>query len=199
MEKHELRAITLGSELRVSGDGSSLSGYAARFDSEADLGDFVENIDPHAFDETLGDNDDIVMLQNHDPNFVLGRTKSNTLTLGTDHNGLLFRCDLSSRSPIAQSVAESVRRGDISGCSFGFLARKDAWNGNRRTLLNVRLFDVSAAVFPAYGSTSILARSFRAQSLNAKNFGTYKLPAPVPVSEEERERMELRFRLAKLL
>ena len=199
MEKHEIRTLVSNRELRASPDGSLITGYAARFGAIADLGDFTEDIDVHAFDQTLADNDDVICCQNHNVDFLLGRRSSNTLSLKADSDGLQFACQVSRTSPIAQSVVESIRRGDIQGCSFAFLARQDRWEKSRRTLLNVRLFDVSVAAEPAYSGTSCTARSLRAIRYDAKSYGVYKLVAPAPPSEEEAEAMRIRVGLAKLL
>ena len=67
-------------------------------------------------------------------------------------------------------MLESIKRGDITGMSFGFATISDTWdevNGVPiRTLTEVRLYDVSPVTFPAYQATDVAVRSlneFRAK------------------------------------
>lgn len=169
-QKRELR-IVANSELRTADDGK-LTGYAAVFNSlSEDLGGFRERILPGAFLRTIKTGD-VRMLINHDPNRVLGRNTSGSLTLVEDGKGLKFICSLPNIS-YANDVCESIRRGDISQCSFGFQAREDRWNGDRtrRDLVDVDLFDVSAVTYPAYTDTVVQARSLR--SLGFESVGSY--------------------------
>ena len=56
-----------------------------------------------------------------------------------------------------------MRRGDVNQMSFGFNTIRDKWEqiGDQvvRTLLEVRLFDVSPVTYPAYPQTSAQVRS----------------------------------------
>lgn len=147
-------------ELRFADDDAPvIRGYAAVFDSlSQDLGGFVERIAPGAFDATLGA--DVRALFNHDPNQVLGRTKSGTLRMSVDARGLAVEI---TPPASAAPVIEAMRRGDIDGMSFGFRTKKDKWNKMDgkwvRTLLDVDLFDVSVVSFPAYPETEVALRS----------------------------------------
>jgi hypothetical protein len=70
-----------------------------------------------------------------------------------------------------KDLFESIRRGDISECSFAFKA-SDAgqrWEQRKdksgklctvRTLTDVDLMDASCVTYPAYNQTSVSARSF---------------------------------------
>ena len=154
-------------ELRVqtSPDGSrSISGYAIRFNEpSSDLGGFTEIVAPGAVTESLKNNPDVLCLRDHDTSILLGRTKAGTLTLTEDAMGLRFVCKLPSTSQ-ASDLAESIERGDLDGVSFGFVTVKDAWTSDGagnviRTLLTVRLLEVSPCSFPAYPTTSVSVRS----------------------------------------
>lgn len=147
-------------EVRSDGAGGALAGYAAVFNQwSEDLQGFRERILPGAFTRCLASNPDVHALFNHDSNLILGRTKSGTLKLAQDHIGLRFECILSN-SPVAQSVREAVRRGDVDQCSFGFTCQEDRWPApDRRELLDVDLYDVSPVTFAAYPQTSLTARS----------------------------------------
>ena len=53
-----------------------------------------------------------------------------------------------------------AERGDLGGMSFGFNARDESIDGNRRELRAVDLFEISVvAAFPAYDGTVINARA----------------------------------------
>lgn len=163
-------------EIRVEGeDAPTIEGYAALFNSMSeDLGGFREVIAPGAFSATLGE--DVRALWNHDENIVLGRTRAGTLTIAEDERGL--RAVI---SPPASAAAylESMRRGDVDQMSFGFRTEDDKWemrNGEPvRTLLKVRLFDVSVVTYPAYPETSAAVRSLTAfRKAEAPDFTTVR-------------------------
>lgn len=142
---------------------AQLVGHAAVFNSlSVDLGMFREQVDPEAFDRSLADGDDVRALWNHDPGLVLGRTASGTLTLGTDERGLTFQVTPPD-TVWARDLLVSVERGDVSQASFGFLMRKDTWDEESgplpiRTLLDVKLLDVSPVTYPAYAATDTVAQ-----------------------------------------
>lgn len=84
MMKRETRTIR-SAELRVRSDGAGIKGYAAVFNERSeDLGGWREIIMPGAFKRAIREEQDVRALINHDPNLVLGRTKSGTLKLDED-------------------------------------------------------------------------------------------------------------------
>lgn len=165
---------SLSSELRAEGKDNEmcLTGYAALFGVESkNLGGFKERIARGAFTRTLKEGGDVKALVNHDANQVLGRTKNGSLKLEQDERGLKFKVQLNPQSQAHRDLHASVQRGDMDECSFAFTVPDggDSWddavdeNGvryARRTLKDVNLVDVSPAVtYPAYGQTSVAARS----------------------------------------
>jgi len=155
---------TIQSEFRVkSEDGKAqISGYAAVFNELSDdLGGFREKIQPGAFSEAIV-NDDVRALWNHDSNYVLGRNKAGTLKLSEDEHGLHYVVDLPD-TQWAKDLSESIKRGDVTQSSFGFMVDSDEWSKQDgetvRTLTKVTLFDVSPVTYPAYPQTSTSARS----------------------------------------
>lgn len=172
----ESRALS-GLELRAtkSGDKYILSGYAATYGvPSADLGGFREVIAPGAFSDSLKSGADVKATLNHDPNMLLGRVKNGTLKLEDDERGLAFTCQLNADSQLHRDIFLSVKRGDISECSFAFTVvapNGDKWESGAaksdtgtplalRTLLKVSLIDVSTVTYPAYpGATKVDARS----------------------------------------
>lgn len=171
----ELRCAT--QELRADGTNSTpkVVGYAATFGAVADLGNFKEVIRKGAFKRTLANDDDIVLLFNHDPNMLLGRKAAGTLQVEEDSKGLRFSCTLPETS-IARDVYANLKAGNLRDCSFGFtVPDEDGEEWERmtdgtplRTLTNVSLFDVSVVVNPAYPGTSANARNVVAASVEAR-------------------------------
>lgn len=165
--KKEIRATgCLKCELRAAetnqDGGITFSGYAAVFHSwSEDLGGFREQIAPGAFAEAIT-SDDVRALWNHDANYVLGRNRSGTLSLKEDEHGLRFTCKAPDTT-WARDLRESVKRGDVDSCSFGFETLRDSWRTadgkDERTLEKVRLLDVSIVTYPAYPATAANVRS----------------------------------------
>lgn len=163
----ERRISTLDLEVRAldgTPDKPSIAGYAAVFNQlSEDLGGFREKISPGAFTKSLGN--DVRALFNHDSNIVLGRTKAKTLRIAEDQKGLVIEIDPPD-TEAARSLVASIKRGDISQMSFGFLTRSDIWEDIDgkivRTLIDVDLYDVSPVTFPAYPQTDVAARSLAA-------------------------------------
>lgn len=171
------------STLRASSNGRSISGYAAVFNSlSEDLGGFRERILPGAFDRCLRGSPDVRCLFNHDPNAVLGRTKSETLRLSVDRNGLHFDCDLPD-TQVGRDVRESIKRGDIDQCSFGFMVQGQNWLEEKgkvvRELTDVDLSDVSPVTYPAYPQTSVSARALWPEGEPAE-VRSHKKSGPIP-------------------
>lgn len=160
LSKLETRIVEVDQfEVREDSDGMHLEGYAALFDSRSEnLGGFTESIKPGAFRSSLKARNDIKLLWNHDTGAVLGSTRAGTMTLTEDERGLKVSADIANTS-YGRDAAELVRRGDVTGFSFGFSmpARGgDEWNaeGTERVLKSVRLHEVSLVAFPAYPETN---------------------------------------------
>ena len=170
----EERVFPLTVEVRAA-DGdepTKIVGHAAVFNRwSEDLGGFVERIMPGAFAKTVSEAD-IRSLFNHDPNFVLGRTKSSTLTLAEDKKGLLIEAIAPDTDTIRDLVLAPMQRGDIDQASISFRTIRDEWrspdNGDNkhgkaglweRDLFEVGLYDVGPVTFPAYTQTDMGVRS----------------------------------------
>ena len=159
----ERRSSTGTVELREEGDSLTAIGYAAVFESTSqNLGGFVERVAPGAFAKTLKEADTRA-LYNHEPDNRLGRSGAGTLRMEEDDKGLRYEIDLPATT-LGNDVAELLRRGDISGSSFGFRTISDEWSETEdgyplRTLTEVALRDVGPVTFPAYSSTEASLRS----------------------------------------
>jgi uncharacterized protein len=165
-KKKETRIVDITNLQTRDGTGNEpvvISGYAAVFNSKTSIGDFFEEvIAPGAFARTISENGDIRALFNHNWDHVLGRTKNGTLKVEEDNRGLKFKVELPNTS-LARDLAESLRRGDINQCSFGFFATNDTWDyavePAVRTLNEVELYEISVVSIPAYEDTEVSLRS----------------------------------------
>ena len=159
----ERRSSTGTVELREEGDTLTATGYAAVFESTSqNLGGFVERVAPGAFRKTLQEAD-VRALYNHEADHLLGRTAAGTLRLEEDKHGLRYDVDLPA-TQLGRDVAELLRRGDITGSSFGFRTIGDEWTETSdgypmRRLTEVALRDVGPVVFPAYPAAAASLRS----------------------------------------
>ena len=77
---------------------------------------------------------DVRALLNHDPNEVLGRTKSGTLRLFDEPKGLRFELDLPD-SPLGENMRSAISRGDVDGASRSdSTSARKRWDGDVRTV-----------------------------------------------------------------
>lgn len=152
--------------------GNHIYGYASVFNSRSQtlndwILDFKEIIAPGAFNNVL--TDDVRALFNHDPNFVLGRNRANTLSLKTDDIGLHYDISVPQTQTIRDLVIEPIKRGDINQSSFAFRVahQGDEWSEDDdgtviRTIHNIsRLFDISPVTYAAYTDASSATRSLK--------------------------------------
>jgi phage prohead protease, HK97 family len=167
----ERRSIA-ASDFDVHSDGDSLvlKGYASIFDHPYDVmggspRGWTETVDKRAFDQTLAGKPDVHLLINHE-GMPLARTKSGTLTLGTDARGLLVTANLDRRDPDVQRLETKMQRGDMDEMSFAFRVKNDSWSDDdsQRRLTEVSLHkgDVSVVNFGANPATSAQLNSLRA-------------------------------------
>lgn len=140
-----------------------IEGYFAVFNQETELWQgMFEEIAPGAFDNSLADND-IRCLFDHDSAIVLGRSAAGTLALTVDERGLYGKVMINQDDTEAMNIYQRVKRGDISGCSFGFdpideeLINRD--DGTVKFIVKeADTLEVSIVTFPAYPQTEIEAR-----------------------------------------
>lgn len=124
----------------------------------------TESIAKGAFSESV--NGDVRALYNHNTDIVLGRTRAGTLELRDTERGLWGRIKINPKDSDAMNAYARVKRGDLTGCSFGF----DIPDGGEETIYKDDgtvhfiinkvdpLWEVSPCVFPAYEATHISAR-----------------------------------------
>lgn len=164
------------SEIRIrkTEDGKetrTIEGYAIVFDKRSKCfgrdhkGRAVyEVISPEAVTRELLDKSDILMTINHDCNQLLARSKngSGTLIYEIDKRGVKFSFD-APLNPDGERALESVKRGDIDGCSFAFTTeyRNSGFVTmevkDDEVIYTVRkftgIYDFTLTPIPAYGDT----------------------------------------------
>lgn len=151
-------------------EGRTLSGYAAVYGRESrelfELGKpFTERIAQGAFDATLAAGADVKLYYNHDASMPLARTKSGTLSLRSDRDGLAFEATIP-ETTLGNDIVTLMRRGDLSGeMSFGFYVEKDEWNKTRteRLVTQARLVEISIVQDAAYPQTKSSLRCVSAR------------------------------------
>ena len=138
-----------------------IEGYFVVYDSPTELfPGYVEKVNRGAFGDLTGK--DVRALWNHNHDLIMGRTKSSTLELRDDEHGLYGRIVVNEDDQDALNAHARVKRGDVSGCSFGFFMLDEG--GEYRDgiyyaeIRSADLFEVSPCVFPAYPQTEIKSR-----------------------------------------
>lgn len=175
------RTSYLTSEFRAEtvDDDLFIEGYFIKFNSETELYPGVfEEVSPDAVDTSLKNND-VRSLFNHDTNLVLGRTGNKTLELRKDDVGLWGRVKINKEDTQAMDAYARIKRGDVTGCSFGFYPLKedmvDRDDGTSKFVIrDIDLFEVSPCVFPAYPQTEIAARKNDVETLKREKLESRK-------------------------
>jgi HK97 family phage prohead protease len=156
------------------GDGLTLEGYAAVFNSPTLIndwdGEYEETVAPGAFRHTIRNNPGVKLQFDHGQHPLHGSLPIGSIeSLAEDSRGLFVRARLFDNwlnDPIRDAIAAKA----IDGMSFRFQVVKDAWEEpkelgqlRQRTLKEVRLFELGPVVFPAYSDTSVALRSLAAR------------------------------------
>lgn len=118
----------------------------------------VERVDPDFGNRARRERHDVRGLVNHDPNILLGRTSSGTMTITRDEVGERYDILYNENDTDHRNTKERLARGDLDGSSFSFTATA-RWetleDGTEvRWLIDGDLFDMGPVTFPAYGGTS---------------------------------------------
>jgi len=194
--KMEKEVRLLNTEFRVMNDGKvKVRGLAAVFNSLSEnLGGFRERIEPGAFDDVL--KDDVRAMFNHDPNMILGRSKSGTLKLEVTPEGLAYEYE-DPDTTYSRDLVKSLERGDVDQSSFGFQVKSDGQEWREledgsyiRTIKKVsRLYDVSPVTIPAYPDTTVAKRDLNLLEQQKADI-EMKAEAARLAEEESREREE---------
>lgn len=138
----------------------TISGYAVVFNRYSqNLGGFVEQIAPEAFDDSLT-SDDQIASYNHDYATLLGRRSAETLVLTKDSLGIRYDIPFDSDDADHVRVARKIGRGDLRGSSFSMYVAPDGesldYTDEGTLLVTVQrasIVEVASVVWPAYPAT----------------------------------------------
>lgn len=158
---------------RDDSDELSLEGYFAVFgDIYTVWPGATESIAEGAFGEAI--HGDVRALYNHNDDLILGRTMAGTLELKEDSHGLWGKIKLNRNDSDAMNAYERIKRGDITGCSFGFnIAEEETEYRDDGTIhWTIKkvdpLWEISPCVFPAYEATNVSARGKQIDEINKR-------------------------------
>ncbi len=168
INERERRLVTSSVQVRKKGEQlSEIEGHGALFNVETVIGDyFREVILPGAFSDTVA-TDDIRVLFNHSPDYVLGRQSAGTADVVEDRTGLRYSALLNPDDPDAMAVGAKIKRRDVTGSSFSFTVENDddeEWVRDDpaklplRRIKRAKVYDVGPVTFPAYDATTVSAR-----------------------------------------
>src|SRR5215471_8697070 len=175
------------------GDGLTLEGYAAVFDSPTHIedrdGEYDEIVKRGAFTRTL-DHRKPVLMFNHGRHPLLGPMPIGAFEeLREDERGLYMRARLFDNW-LVWPLRDAIKARAISGASFRFETKRDSWarsNGVRmRTLEEVSVPELGPVVFPAYEDARIIVRSIDSyldSGLWAPTYETTSLDGPTGVRQ----------------
>jgi len=179
------RAVEFRAE---NGDGHTLEGYAAVFDTPTRIdsweGQFDEVVARGAFNRTLNARRPVLQFD-HGQDARTGSVPIGAFEeLREDNRGLYVRARLFD-NPVVEPIRQAIAGGAIDGMSFRFRVNDDRWDRRTgdvdlRTIREVELYELGPVVFPAYESTTVGVRSMLAHL-------------------DERERQSLLRELADLL
>jgi len=180
-----------------------LEGYATVFNQPTVLytdergNEYKEVIDRNAFNDC--DMSKCCLKYNHESSVpVMARVRGGSLELSVDDYGLKFRAKLFNTST-SRDVYELVKEGGIDECSFAFTIATDGadYNGDTRTR-TIRsighLWDVAVVDNPAYGGTSVSARSFFEMEIEKEALENEKRS----IEEKKRKALELKLMLLEV-
>ncbi len=155
-------------ELRDTGDGRTLAGYAAVFNSPTRIQErgqtFDETIAPGAFSRTINAANRVVMQFEHGQHPFFGSLPIARIdTLREDTHGLYVEARLND-SWMVEPVRDAIANEAVSGMSFRFSVPDggDTWDRSgetaQRTINEVRLYELGPVVHPAYEDTTVGVR-----------------------------------------
>lgn len=138
---------------------ADVSGYAIQWGKPAIIaGLFEERFARGAFDQSLIDNPDVVVLWAHDASRPLARVSNGTLRLRSDNIGLWYSFKPNEKSPLGQEAIATIGAGTLDQVSVGFSSQEEEWSDTndlpRRTVTRATLYEISMVVWGAYGNST---------------------------------------------
>ena len=146
MEKHysnnkiELRELEQGYQLEILvndyRDSKMLTGMN---------GNFIENIPMDVWKKTISSSNNVELLVDHSPYVNV----ADKIELEAREDGIYAIATLSDK---AKNLYDGIKEHGANGISFGFRAINDTWNGIKRTINEMDLFEISILMTkqPAY-------------------------------------------------
>lgn len=123
------------------------------------LGGFIETLRAGCFADSLKRNDPpIVAFWNHNRDQILGSTANRTLKLKDTPRALTFEI-LPPETSFSADAISLISSGTVSGCSFSFSVRQEAWDKDLREVISADLHEISPCTQPAYKDTTVAVRS----------------------------------------
>lgn len=123
---------------------------------------YTEIIAPGALKRSLETNKDILSFKDHNRGMLLGRTSSGTMKLRDTDAGLEIELNVPDTT-YGNDLLEQVKRGDVTGFSFGFKPLKSRTynrdNGKVVERTEIDLRSVDPVCEPAYDGTMMNLRS----------------------------------------
>lgn len=162
MSEHITRQFEFRAE--QSTDGLTLEGYAAVFNTWADIsdwqGDYRERFMQGAFKRSIGQRAPVLQFD-HGAHPLIGSIPLGRISsLSEDSQGLHVRARLSDNW-LVEPVRDAIRDGAVTGMSIRFRAIREEWSKDRseRTHRESELYELGPVVFPAYETTMVGVRS----------------------------------------
>lgn len=162
----ELRAFEVRADPQEEG---VIEGYAVVYGQPTLIGGlFWEVVEPGAV--TQDSLKDVPFFINHNSRMIpvaryQSQRQANSLELVPDGKGLWFRTRLDlENNTEARSLYSGIRRGDITGMSFGFLLESERWENltsptpTRKIQKYKEIREISSVVRPAYQGAKVEAR-----------------------------------------
>ena len=195
-------------EIRKDAEGNetrTIEGYGVVFNKwSSDLGWFKEKIERTAFDDV--DMSAVIATFNHNFDYVMARSDSNTLKLSVDDYGVKYEFQ-APNTTAGNDLLENVRIGNVKGSSFMFTIDRGGatWNWtegdeglDERTITKIgRFIEVGPVTNPAYPDTTASAKrdyeSAKAEYQKEKQ--TEQKEAMRSVVDTERKYKQLRAKI----
>ena len=159
---------------------TKLAGYAMKFNTLShDRGGYRDVFRHGVFGDTINGSEgfDVKAYFDHSPESYLGRTSNGSLKLALDATGLKFELDVPPTS-LGADILALVERGDLSGCSFGYVPDQFRWkdegegNGAIREHTAGRLIEISVVFDPAFPKTELALASLEQWKLEQKELAS---------------------------
>jgi len=186
MNGPEFRAVEFRAT-EQTGDGRTLEGYGAVFDSPTRIqdwfGSWEESIARGAFKKTLRAKTPVLQFD-HGRDARTGSVPIGSISsLAEDEKGLFVQARLFD-NPVVEPIRQAIEGRAIDGMSFRFNVTREEWRdadgkklkaeeiddllwvgteGIQRTIQEVELHELGPVVFPAYDTTSVGVRSVLSQ------------------------------------